>query len=327
MIREEVANRDVAWPWRRTAIMLCTLLLATAVIAYPGVGPKLHKVGGGSGSLAAVSFVITTAELVPGSTAEVAITTEGRLALRSGRAVVTFDPPIFLDTPWIDFPGGPVDLTFSLTPLGPGSYAVDFVSPSGSLNLEPGRILKVQGIVRQSLLVGDLVSVALTATATGLDGNPASVSSQGITVPLDAGLDPNLTLRINDASGLVPGSTVLVEVRTYNPKPISDGQICLRFDSTAFTSLGSVTVRGDSDVAFSAQFVLPGELLVQFSSPSASINRFDGALLQVELTLADDLPPGFATIIDVDTAASSLIDHTGRTVTLQGRSGEFTVAE
>ena len=325
MTRKRVPCRGMGW--RRTAVTLAVLLLSTVVIADPGVGPKLRNVGGSGGGTTDVLFTVGRTELVPGSFGEVSITTQSTLPLRTGQLVISFDPPIFLGTPTIDFNGAPADLTFSLTPLGPGSYAVDFDSPSASLNLEAGRILTVEGIVLQSLPAGDWIDIALTAVATGLDGNPLSISGQGGAVTLDVGLDPTLTLRINDERHLVPGSTALVEVRTYNPKPISDGQICLRFESSVFTSVSSVSVRGDSDVAFTAQSILPGVLLVQFSSPSASINRVDGPLLQIEMMLADDLPPGFMTTVDVDTTASTLIDHNGMVLTLQGRSGEFTVAD
>lgn len=321
--------------WRRAGAALSMILLPTGAIADPGMDQKLRKLDGGSGSITepsgstapSVTFAVSAGELVPGSSAEVVITTQEALPLLGGRLVMTFEPPIFLDTPSVDFHGASTDLSFGLTPLGPGSYAVDFDSPSGSLNLQPGRFMTVVGTVQQSQVVGDWVDVVLTAVATGRDGNPVSATSRGRALQLTEEPDPALTLRIDDESNLVPGSMVLVEVRTYNPKPISDGQICLRFESTAFTSVHSVTVHGDSDVAFTAETVMPGELLVQFSSPSASINRVDGPLLEVGMKLANDLPPGFETIVDVDTAFSGLVDHSGMALTLRGKSGLFTIAE
>ncbi len=140
--------------------------------------------------------------------------------------------------------------------------------------------------------------------------------------------EESLVLRVQDADNLLPGDTVDVEIRTYNPKPISQGQVCLRYEAASFQRVDSVRVYSDEpDVSFTTEFTIPGVILIDFSSVSASVNRVDGPMIAVSLVLAPDLPPGLETWVDIDLALTSLLDEHQVPIPYNTRNGEFTIAE
>ena len=313
------------------AVRGLALALGVAVVwtvSYPTVEKKLRG-GPGSGGPAdpELTFVVGEGNLVPGAECKITVESTTAIPLSDGRLIVTFEPPVFIDNPSIELRDSAVDLTFRLTPLGPGSYAIDFANVSSPLNIEGGPFLKISGIVRQDLNVGKEVLVSVEATATASDGEALAAAGERARIRVTAPHDERITLHVTDKARLYPGGTAFVEVSSYNPKPISDGQVCLRFDSSFFTSLRTVAVRGaDADVTFEASLSMPGTLLVSFSSPTASINRLDGPLLLVAMELAADLPPGAETTIDVDPSASFLLNDSGEPLSVGSRSGRFTIS-
>ena len=145
-----------------------------------------------------------------------------------------------------------------------------------------------------------------------------------------------LTLRANDALGQPGGVTALV-VRTYAPRPVSLGQVCLRARPAqggeaagqpfaaleavvVLSNLGDAQAQGMLDVQAGNQVVM-----AEFSSPSSGINRFDGPLAVFYLRLAADLIPGQDILVDVDLAATALFDEAGQPIPIDPRSGILTI--
>lgn len=154
-----------------------------------------------------------------------------------------------------------------------------------------------------------------------------------------------LTLRVNDAIA-APGGTVAVVLRTYAPRPVRQGQIAVRIRRPPKSKLGlsfeEVTqparpfmtmisavvysTQGDSK----SQASLTGQAdsqtaKVQFESPSGSVNASDGPLAVFRFRLDPRVQPGQSFELQIDPAATNLVDSQGRPVTLEPRPAFLTV--
>ena len=149
-----------------------------------------------------------------------------------------------------------------------------------------------------------------------------------------------LTLRVNDTMGR-PDGLVAVVIRTYAPRTIGQGQICLRAFGNAgvrtdpskgaggplltdlesfvvFSEAGDVISQGAFDDATQTA-------LIAFESLSASINQSDGPLAVLFLRLAATAPPGSAVEIFIDPGDTFLLDPDGEPVAIEPRAGELEV--
>ncbi|HEX3555328.1 MAG TPA: hypothetical protein VIA62_19055 [Thermoanaerobaculia bacterium] len=160
----------------------------------------------------------------------------------------------------------------------------------------------------------------------------------------------SLLLRVNPAIG-EPGGVVAVVLRTYAPRPVSQGQVSIRVvrrptttNATKrlgltlakltqpvrpFLTLLSATVystQGDS-VAQAVLSGLPDSQLTQlkFQSPSGTVNAADGPLAVFLYRLDPSVQPGDVFDLTIDPNPSYFKDETGKTVTLALRSGTLTV--
>ncbi|MFQ5768444.1 MAG: hypothetical protein ACE5ID_10755 [Acidobacteriota bacterium] len=282
--------------------------------------------GGGGGRSGVLNFTLGPALFTPGEHGEVSIHTQEAVPLSSGRLTLGIDPPVFVNNPVVEFAGSGDGLSYQMTPAGPGVYIVDFSSASVPLNVELGLFMRLQGIVSQQFQAGEPVQITLSAAARSVSGRLLPVAAQGGSTTL-LPAKPALSVRIKGNRNLLPGDKVLVEVRTItNPKPISEGQVCLFFDPTFFSSVGAATVLSAvPDVSFTMDVQTSGQVRVQFSSPSASINSQPGAMVTLELTVAAHVPPGTLSTIDVDLMQTRLTDHTGLPLALDSQSGLFQV--
>lgn len=171
----------------------------------------------------------------------------------------------------------------------------------------------------------------------------------GASAPARAG--DKLTLRVNQAIG-EPGGVVAVVVRTYAPRAIEQGQVCFRSGfgrrlttgdaalapaeavdaararptaESPFAELTGFRVFSDvGDAVSSASF--DGTLaLLNFASPSASVNRSDGPLAVLYFRLKDTLAPRQRFEVEIDLANTFLVDAAGDEVTLRPKAGRLTV--
>ena len=194
-----------------------------------------------------------------------------------------------------------------------------------------------------------------------------------------------LTLRVNDAKA-APGELVAVEVRTYAPRGVGQGQICLRasnnLDSSGSGSsapapqavtlapvaedarlrsrsgasggdavrMGSVAARSSwsepgpehpfvalegvtvlsalGDAVFSQWFDEGTQIaVVDFASPSATINEADGPLAIFYFRLDPDLREDQEFELVLDPGVTFIVDDSGEQVPLRLRSGRLRIEE
>lgn len=202
-----------------------------------------------------------------------------------------------------------------------------------------------------------------------------------LTSPPTALAGDDLTLRINDAEG-APGTVVAVEVRTYAPRGVGQGQICMSstttLDSSGSGSLGTGTgeesgpgageesgpgldarrladggglptlVQASTDLPDSPFSALEGVVVlsalgdsessssfdagtqtavVDFLSPSGTINEADGSLAIFYFRLRDDLQPDQEFTLVLDPGVTYLVDDAGNNVPLKLKSGRLRIQE
>lgn len=194
-----------------------------------------------------------------------------------------------------------------------------------------------------------------------------------------------LTLRVDDAKA-APGELVAVEVRTYAPRGVGQGQICLRATSNLDSSgsgssapapravtlapvaedarlrsrtgapggdtarMGSVASRSSwsepaperpfaaiegvtvlsalGDAVFSHWFDEGSQIaVVDFASPSATINEADGPLAILYFRLDPDLREDQEFELVLDPGVTYIIDDSGEQVPLRLRSGRLRIEE
>lgn len=148
---------------------------------------------------------------------------------------------------------------------------------------------------------------------------------------LSAG-DQEMTLRINDAAAEA-GDRVAVVLRTYAPRGVGQGQICLSADQARGAG-GGPLLDLEEVVVFSEQgdavvvetFDGPAQMaLIEFSSLSATINWADGPLAVLFFRLDSSLQPGQEFALELDLADTFLVDGEGRDILLEPRGGVLTV--
>lgn len=150
---------------------------------------------------------------------------------------------------------------------------------------------------------------------------------------LEAGGE-TMTLRINDTTAEA-GDRVAVVLRTYAPRGVGRGQICLRANPNArggggpLLALEEVVVfseLGDAEVV--QTFDGPSQVaLIEFSSLSATINWTDGAMAVFFFRLDGALQPGQNFDLELDLAETFLIDAEEQSIQLRLRGGELTVRD
>ena len=158
----------------------------------------------------------------------------------------------------------------------------------------------------------------------------------------------SLLLRVNPAIG-EPGGLVAVVLRTYAPRPVSQGQVTIRTvrrPGTAalvagltkatlttpvrpFATMVSATVystQGDS-VAQALLNGLPDSQVTQlkFQSPSGTVNAADGPLAVFLYRLDPSAQPGDVYDLTMDPSPTYFKDENGKTINLTLRPGTLTV--
>jgi hypothetical protein len=158
-----------------------------------------------------------------------------------------------------------------------------------------------------------------------------------------------LTLRVNDAIAK-PGGVVAVVLRTYAPRPVRQGQVIVRvkkrprgrgaaaaaaltpFCAAANAPVAALTgavvysTRRDSVSRASLLSAADAQMvMVQFESPSGTVNASDGPLAVLRMRLGADVQPGEVLDLQVDLPQSFLTDAQGRRVVLEPRDATLTV--
>ncbi len=139
-----------------------------------------------------------------------------------------------------------------------------------------------------------------------------------------------LALRVNDATGS-PGGVVAVVLRTYASRPVGQGQVCvgLRAQFAAGGSpieqvLGARVFASGADAVFQAS--LDGdEVMLNFNSPSATINAVDGPIAVIYLKLRNNVPVGERFTLRPQFGDTVLMDGAGTPIPLELREGDLRI--
>jgi len=154
--------------------------------------------------------------------------------------------------------------------------------------------------------------------------------------------DGELTLRLNDAEA-VPGGIAVLVVRTYESRPVGQGQFCFQMnnfladpwrgelefgvDNPFEEYLGSIVFSSESDARHRLTLE-PGaglEFLLEFMSPTATINDSDGPIVVHYLKVRSDVSPGERYNVGMNFADTWLLDDSGASIPIEIRAGELLV--
>ncbi|MDH3588524.1 MAG: hypothetical protein OEQ74_03900 [Gammaproteobacteria bacterium] len=167
------------------------------------------------------------------------------------------------------------------------------------------------------------------------------------------GVEPEpLTLRVHDATA-VPNGIAAVVLRTYAARPIRQGQVCLAArrllrqptpvvkkgmpgqpvnrgtSAVPFAALLGAAVFSDANDAVEQLQFLEGELdqitMLEFDSPSASVNMSDGPLMVLYYRMRGDVAPGDEYEIEVDLANTALVDPDQQPLLVDARNGRLRI--
>ena len=130
-----------------------------------------------------------------------------------------------------------------------------------------------------------------------------------------------LDVRVNDMA-TTPGGRIAVVLRTYESRPIGQGQVCLRISGRAFNRGESALVTsGNGDAIHRVQQVDAQTFLLQFSSPSGSINEIEGPFAVLYFRARGILSPGQRFSVSIDLRNSFLIDALGEPILINPDPG------
>lgn len=146
-----------------------------------------------------------------------------------------------------------------------------------------------------------------------------------------------LTLDVRDSTAL-PGGVLAVVLRTYTPRGVGQGQICLgfrgqvQFESLAFgggpleSLLDVQVINPSNDATFTVDFdAATQEVLLDFSSISGDINSEDGPVVVFYFRVDDAVTAGTDFDLSIDLQNTELFDSQGRPIILDTREGRMTI--
>ena len=146
------------------------------------------------------------------------------------------------------------------------------------------------------------------------------------------GAQEPLTLRVNDAVA-APGDLMAVVLRTYAPRGLTQGQICLGGGGTRLRGEPVLTALEDyavfdstADTLFDITFdAATGTADLTFQSAAAGVNREDGPLAVLYFRVSASAVPGTVLEWTVDGGQSSLVDAGGQPVPIEPRAGSLEI--
>ncbi len=142
-----------------------------------------------------------------------------------------------------------------------------------------------------------------------------------------------LTLRVADSETEVGGVAVVV-IRTYAPRPVTQGQLCFRLRRTLRRGASQPLLTLEEARVFSSNGVISPDIqilddgatvMLEFTSGAADVNESDGPLAALFLRAGDALMAGDEVEVELDLAATTLSDGVGAPIPVEGRGGRLRV--
>jgi hypothetical protein len=202
-----------------------------------------------------------------------------------------------------------------------------FQSPSGTINAADGPLAVFKFRLDPSVQPGDTFDLSLDPVQTGL------TDEQGLPITLAPRADV-LTVRAPSAPYLLeadgdkvrPGEVAELSVNTYEPFLVSGGRITLTW-RPRFAG-GPPSVRTDpryGKATYAIDASRPGRLVVNFTSPDASLNSVPGSLLTITMPISATVALGRSSPFSFDAAGTWLLNRRGRKIPLQLQNGKIQV--
>jgi hypothetical protein len=205
--------------------------------------------------------------------------------------------------------------------------ALQFKSASGSVNAADGPLAVLFFQLDPSAVPGQKLTLHIDPKSTSMvdaDGYQVTLDPRDGVLEVRAPGDPKT---LGTDGGTVPaGGLATLAAQTFEPFPLSAGQIALRYDPTLFAS--DPVVRMDpryGTSSFTVDSSTPGLLVVNFVSSDGTLNTVPGSLVAVDLTVAPDAVTGTVSPVTVDPDLSWLVDAQGGKVPLTLETGAITI--
>lgn len=205
--------------------------------------------------------------------------------------------------------------------------ALQFKSPSGSVNAADGPLAVLFFQLDPSVAPGQKLTLHIDPKSTSMvdsDGRQVTLDPRDGVLEVRAPADPRT---MGTDGGAVPaGGLATLAAQTFEPFPLSGGQIALRYDPALLP--GDPVVRMDpryGTSSFSVDSSTPGLVIVSFASSDGTLNTVPGSIVAVDLTVAPGALSGTVSPVTVDPDLSWLIDAQGAKVPLTLETGALTV--
>jgi hypothetical protein len=207
------------------------------------------------------------------------------------------------------------------------TVSLSFLSPSGTVNSTDGPLAVLRFKLAPSVAPGQQFDLTLDPAVTSLldgQGRPVALDPRGAVLTVRAASAPMALEAEGDK--VEPGETAELGVNTYEPFPVSSGQVALRYDRRL--AAGQPVVRMDpryGRATFSVDRTTPGLLVVRFQSPDNSLNTVPGTIVAVDLPTSAALVPGTTAPISFVPELTYLVGTRGKKVKLKLEPGDLEV--
>jgi hypothetical protein len=204
---------------------------------------------------------------------------------------------------------------------------LSFSSPSGTINTADGPMAVLYFRLSRDVQPGQRFDLVLDPDSTSLvdgEGRQLEVDSRPGRLEIRAARG-ELELEAVDAR-VRAGRVAELGVETSEPAAVARGRIALRWD--ARLAAGPPEVRMDpryGKTIFRVTRLGPGQVVVRFLSPDASLNRVPGRILEVRLPTAPNAPSGARSAVVIDPRLTFLEGPGGVPLPLELENGVLSI--
>lgn len=195
---------------------------------------------------------------------------------------------------------------------------VEFSSAYGTINEEEGPLFVLFLRLRADLVPGQRFLIEPDPENTfafGPEGEDILLRLRGRRLRIRAPGDPYQVTVEGDR--VRPGQAADLGITTFETRPLSRGQVGLRYDPAVASGPPLVEVdRRFGNVLLQVDTATPGLLVISFESPDGSFNLVPGQSLGISLPTSRSVSPGTSTPITIDPALTSFTDTAGLPVPL-----------
>lgn len=204
------------------------------------------------------------------------------------------------------------------------AVTVQFQSPSATINATDGPLAVFRFRLNPSATPGQEFDIQIDPSVTTLfdgAGQPVELDPRPAVLTVRRPSDPFLVEAEGDE--VEPGETAELGVQTFEPFPVSGGQMVLRWNPAV--AAGPPVVRMDPRFGKSTFNVTRrrGMLIVRFQSPDGTLNTVPGTFIAVDLPTSATAALGTSSPVTIDAARSFLLNRRGGRIPLRFEVGSL----